>query len=233
MDSYIDDKHWQTVFVQHVVSSYKHLCELRLLIRCRSLAFHHFFCGFLDRFEGCWDAGGTNPAISCRDFAILHRNVASMPLQCFLGDIWTEQRCIMFHHFRTAPGAFSSLDSKLPKTCTLSTCVTICSLGSTLRELRKRCHSWICEGSEWRRPGESRSVAPRTLLSAQGSEPRHSPPFLMLPWPAGLVQKARLCLSKHNFGTMHGFSCWNDPAARFHVYNSNKQTRLKAKCYTF
>lgn len=79
MDSYIDDKHWQTVFVQHVVSSYKHLCELRLLIRCRSLAFHHFFCGFLDRFEGCWDAGGTNPAISCRDFAILHRNVASMP----------------------------------------------------------------------------------------------------------------------------------------------------------
>ena len=72
-----------------------------------------------------------------------------------------------------------------------------CSLGSTLRELRKRCHSWICEGSEWRRPGESRSVAPRTSLSAQGSEPRHSPPFLMLPWPAGLVQKARLCLSKH------------------------------------
>ena len=72
-----------------------------------------------------------------------------------------------------------------------------CSLGSTLRELRKRCHSWICEGSEWRRPGESRSVAPRTSLSAQGSEPRHSPPFLMLPWPARLVQKARLCLSKH------------------------------------
>ena len=133
MDSYIDDRPSLCVFVQVWVPVHnKHLCELRLLIRCRSLAFHHFFWvwGFLDRFEGCWDAGGTNPPISCRDFAILLRDVASMPLQCFLGAISglniVSSCFIMFHHFMTAPSAFGSLDPKLPKTCTLRTCMCIC-----------------------------------------------------------------------------------------------------------
>ena len=148
-------------------------------------------------FEGCWDAGGTNPPISCIDFAILHRNVCLHALcSAFLGAIfWTEHGfimfSIMFHHFRTAPGAFGSLDSKLPKTCTLSTCEKLtCSLGSTLRELRKRLsfmNLWGLWVTKARRV--KNQWLPETSLSAQGSEARHSPPFLMLPWPAGLVQK--------------------------------------------